>query len=58
MCQTTLDFFHDNLALSLGHRTQPLAAALDRLSDDIGVNLGPTKPKHLLLQGKSWEGKM
>ena len=46
---------HDNLALSLGHRIQPLAAALVRLPDDIVVNLGPAKPEHLLLQGESGE---
>ena len=47
---------HDNTALALGHRVQPLAAALVRLPDDIVVNLGPVEPEHLLLQGKSEEG--
>ena len=35
---------HENLALALGHRVQPLAAAIVRLSDDIVVNLGPAEP--------------
>ena len=48
---------HNNLALSLGHRLQPLAAALVKLPDDIIVaNLGPAKPENLLHQGKSGEG--
>ena len=47
---------HDNLALALGHRAQPLAAALVRLSDDIGVNLGQAEPEYLLLQGESGKG--
>ena len=49
---------HDNLAIVLGHRTEPLAAALVRLTDDIVVNLGPAEPEHLLLQGKSGEGEL
>ena len=49
---------HDNLALALGHRAQPLAAALVRLSDDIVGNLCPSDPEHLLLQGESEEGKL
>ena len=44
--------------MALGHPTQPLAAALDRLSDDIVGNIGLAKPKHILLQGKSGKGKM
>ena len=46
-------FIHDNLAL--GHRAQPFAATLVRPFDDIVVNLGPTKPEHLLLKGESGE---
>ena len=46
---------HDNLALALSHRAQPLAAALVRLSDDIVINLGLVEPKHLLHQGESGE---
>ena len=49
---------HDNLALALGHRAQPLAAALVSLSDDIVVNRGPAEPEHLLLQGESGEGEL
>ena len=49
---------HDNLALALGHRAQPLAAALVSLSDDIVVNLGPAEPEHLLPQGESGEGEL
>ena len=44
---------HDNLALALGHRAQPLAAALVSLSYDIVVNLGPAEPELILLQSKS-----
>ena len=47
---------HDNLALALGHRVQPFAAALVRLPDDIVANLGPAEPELLLLQGDSGEG--
>ena len=47
---------HDDLALALGHCVWPLAAAHVRLHDDIVASLGPAKPEHLLLQGKSWEG--
>ena len=36
----------DNLVLALG------------LPDDIVVNLGPTKPKYLLIQGESGEGEL
>ena len=43
---------HDNLALALGHRFQPLAFAHVRLSDDIVANLGLVEPEHLLLQGE------
>ena len=57
LIKTTGDI-HDNLALALGHRTQPLAAALVRISDDIVVILGPSEPEHLLLQGKSGEGEL
>ena len=49
---------HDNLALALGHRAQPLAAALVSLSDDIVVYLGPFEPEHLLPQGESGEGEL
>ena len=49
---------HDNLALALGHRVQPLAAALVRLPDDIVANLGPAEPEHLLLQGESGKGAL
>ena len=42
---------HDNLTLALGHRIQPLAAALVRLPNDIVANLGPAEPEYLLLQG-------
>ena len=47
---------HDNLALTLGYRVQPLAAALVRLPDDIVSNLGPVELEHLLLQGEFGEG--
>ena len=47
---------YDNLALALGHRAQPLAAALISISDDIVVNLGSAEPEHLLPQGESGEG--
>ena len=49
---------HDNLTMALGHRAQPLAAALVRLPDDIVINLGPAQPEHLLLQGRSGEGEL
>ena len=49
---------HDNLALALGHRVQPLAFAHVRLSDDIVANLGLVEPEHLLLQGESGEGAL
>ena len=48
----------DNLVLALGHRAQPLAAALVSLSDDIVVNLGLAEPEHLLPQGESGEGEL
>ena len=35
-----------------------LAAAHIRLPDDRVANLGPAKPEHLLLQGKSGEGAL
>ena len=49
---------HDNLALALGHRIKPLAAALIRLPDDIFANLGPAEPEYLLLQGEFGEGAL
>ena len=49
---------HDNFALALGHRVQPLAAALVRLPENIVVNLGPAEPEHLLLQGESGVGEL
>ena len=49
---------HDNLALALGHRVQPLAAVLVRLPDYIVANLGLAEPEHLLLQGESGEGAL
>ena len=49
---------HDNLALALEHCTQPLAAVLFRLSDEIVVNLGQAEPEHLLLHGESGEGEL
>ena len=49
---------HDNLALAIGHRAQPFAAALVSISDDIVVNLGFSDPEHLLPQGESGEGEL
>ena len=49
---------HDNLTLALGHRIQPLAAALVRLTDDIFANLGPAEPEYLLLWGEFGEGTL
>ena len=49
---------HDNLALALGHRIQPLAAAHVGLPDDIVANLDPVESEHLLLQGESGEGAL
>ena len=49
---------HDDLALALGHRVQPLAAAQVRLPDDIVAILGPAEPEHLLLQCESGEGAL
>ena len=36
--------FHDNFALALVHRAQPLAAILVRLSDDTVINLSLAEP--------------
>ena len=47
-----------NLALVLGHRIQPLAAALVRLPDDIVAMLGPAEPEYLLLQGEFGDGAL
>ena len=49
---------HDNLALALRHRVQPLAAALVRLPVDKVVILGPAEPEQLLFYGESWEGEL
>ena len=49
---------HDNLALALRYRVQPLTAAHVRLPNDIVTNLGPAEPEHLLLQDESGEGAL
>ena len=55
VCEKDPSAIPDNLALALGHRVWPLAAAHVRLHDDIVASLGPAEPEHLLLQDKSWE---
>ena len=46
---------HDNLALALGHRVQPLAFAHIKLTDDIVAILGLVEPEHIMLHGESGE---